>query len=168
MKKTDMVGIPVEIMPVKRLYLTLSDMEETKGISAIVCTMDQVKREKLRDINCLHVDFADVPGGGKDAFQEAQARKIAFFVNELPDHCRKLYICCDAGESRSPAIAAAVIRSGGLSDHQVWKNPKYHPNSYVYRLQCAAFGVRLGSWRLSKLQRMNRRALKAAIRRSRQ
>ena len=60
-------------------------------------------------------------------------RHIIRFLRQLPKSVTDLYVCCSKGGSRSPAVAAAVLRMSGRSDKAVWDNPYYVPNWLVYQ-----------------------------------
>ena len=87
--------------------------------------------------NILIIDFPDVedkryPG----AFNSAHARKIIRFIKGLSDEVTDIYVCCSKGGSRSPAVAAALLRMSGRKDMAVWNNPYYVPNTLVYLRLC--------------------------------
>ncbi len=92
--------------------------------------------------NKLVINFPDVedknyPG----AFNGAHARVIINFLRTLPEEVSDLYVCCSKGGSRSPAVAAAILKASGRSDAQVWHNPFYVPNLLVYERLCRGFGI---------------------------
>ena len=62
-------------------------------------------------------------------FKETEARKILEFYNKWD--VRIFIINCEAGISRSAAIAAALSKISGYDDSLFFK--KYHPNRLVYR-----------------------------------
>ena len=64
-------------------------------------------------------------------FDAAHARAIAAFVREHRDHVERIVVHCDAGLSRSPAVAAAITKWLGEDDAPWFK--RYRPNSLVYR-----------------------------------
>ena len=66
---------------------------------------------------------------------------IIKFINRLPDEVTDLYICCSKGQSRSAAVAAAILRMSGRSDDPVWLNPFYDPNTLVYYRLCKQAGI---------------------------
>jgi len=67
----------------------------------------------------------------EDLFSDEQAKEVVHFFNLHKDSVERIVIHCDAGLSRSPAIAAAL--SGiHLGDDGVWFKTK-RPNSRVYR-----------------------------------
>ena len=97
--------------------------------------------EKYIIHNKLVLDFPDVedksyPG----AFNYAHARAIIRFLKALPAEVTDLYVCCSAGGSRSPAVAAAILKASGRSDAPVWHNPFYVPNLLVYKRLCRELG----------------------------
>lgn len=103
-----------------------------------------------RPENILIMDFLDVedkriPG----AFNRAHARMMIRFVENLSDHVTDIYVCCSKGGSRSPAVAAALLRMSGRKDADVWKNLYYVPNTLVYLNLCREFGfptTRFSTW----------------------
>lgn len=110
----------------------------------IVCTNRDNKYiyDICRPENILIINFTDVenkkfPG----AFNGAHARKIINFINSLSDNITDLYVCCSKGGSRSPAVAAALLRMSGRKDSDVWNNPFYVPNTLVYLRLCREFGL---------------------------
>ena len=61
-----------------------------------------------------------------------QAREICEFVRKHKGDVGAVVVHCEAGMSRSPAIAAALCSSMGGDDRGFWKD--YQPNAYVYGL----------------------------------
>ena len=98
------------------------------------------------------VPFADV------AIRGAHARFIFRFLRNLPEEVTDLYVCCSKGGSRSPAVAAAVLRMSGRSDKPVWENPFYVPNKLVYQVICKEFGLFVPDWYVKKLVELNRQS----------
>ena len=126
--------------------------------SIIACTERDNKYlrffpEKQR---CI-MPFSDVEvKGAFNAINGAHARAIIRFLRNLPDEVTDLYICCSKGGSRSPAVAAAVLRMSGRSDKVVWENPFYVPNSLVYQTVCREFGLFAPDWYVKRLVEFNR------------
>ena len=73
-------------------------------------------------------------------FKPVHAELILEFFRSLPDGA-DLFVCCDAGESRSAAVAAALMRAQGESDEAIWASGDYVPNPYVYKICCRTFGL---------------------------
>ena len=112
--------------------------------AVIVCT--ERYNENLAVLPVDHVlqipfpDYEDYHLQG--AFNRIDARIIKNFIHSLPDTVTDMYICCSKGGSRSPAVAAALLRASGRSDMDVWKNPFYVPNTLVYFRLCKELGVK--------------------------
>ena len=71
-------------------------------------------------------------------FKPVHAELILEFFRSLPDGA-DLFVCCDAGESRSAAIAAALKRLQGEDDSELWSSGDYIPNRLVYDICCRTF-----------------------------
>lgn len=100
--------------------------------------------------------FADVEEPRDSmAIRGAHARAIIRFLRQLPDEVTDLYVCCSKGGSRSPAVAAAVLRMSGRSDKIVWENPFYVPNKLVYQVICKEFGLFAPDWYVKRRVELN-------------
>lgn len=133
--------IHIHICPIKKFYLQAAERNDRSGIAAILCTTGSIDALKLTGIQYLHASFADVTDGSRpDAFQMEQAIQIRAFLDELKE-ATELYFCCDSGESRSPALAAAWMHYSQQDEMRIWKNIRYHPNELVYYLQSIACGL---------------------------
>ena len=60
--------------------------------------------------NKLILNFEDTEIPSQNAFNLMLAKKIHDFINTIDFNKYKLYICCDSGESRSAAVACAILR----------------------------------------------------------
>ena len=130
------------ICPVKQLYQRAED-GDMSDVAVLAVSSYEINTDKLNifaDALCLN--FADTANPtGESAFNKTTAKNIADYVKSLPVGLDSLFVCCDAGESRSTAMAAAIMRFNGLDEMKIWKNPHYHPNLLVYSLLCEALGV---------------------------
>ena len=70
-----------------------------------------------------------------------QADEIATFVHSLRDDTEAIYVSCEAGISRSSAIAAAIYRFYNMDDSVIWNDWQYRPNMLCYQLVLKAFGL---------------------------
>lgn len=61
-----------------------------------------------------------------------QARQICEFAQKHKNDVGAVVVHCEAGMSRSPAIAAALCKIMGEEDRRFWN--EYQPNLYVYNL----------------------------------
>lgn len=93
--------------------------------------------------NVLVLDFADTEDeersegfGRRDAIQPADVRRMIAFLKGRD--WKEVFIACDAGESRSPAVVAGLLRISGRDDSYIWTSTDYRPNVRVYRtiLEC--------------------------------
>ena len=87
-----------------------------------------ILRISFPDAEVASEKFADA-----DLFSRRHARQIWDFVLIHRDSVQRIVIHCDAGVSRSPAVAAALARTLG-GDESEFFTGKYHPNMRVYRL----------------------------------
>lgn len=93
--------------------------------------------------------FHDAEPGGRFADPETivlmmpeDAREIWSAVQQHRDHVETILVHCEAGISRSPAVAAAICRALGQDDSSFFRD--YQPNRHVYRLVLQAAGVQAG------------------------
>jgi len=70
---------------------------------------------------------------GYGLFTDEQAREIVLFVKQYMDNIKALIVHCDAGISRSSGVAAAILKATTGSDEQIFNDPKFIPNMFVYR-----------------------------------
>ena len=156
----------LQICPIKRLYLELDENLPDRKTIAILLSMEDVWHYNLKLLDAiLKVGVFDTEMKHKAfSFDYREGMDIKKFLEKQNDFGR-IYVCCDSGESRSAAMAAAIMRYYGKSDKEIWTNPHYHPNLLVYKEQLYAFGIKVSKLRLSYLKYINNRALKKAINR---
>jgi len=97
------------------------------------------------------------------SFSSEDAKAFADYVKGMAN-VDTLYCCCDAGESRSPAVAAAVMRYLGMDDMAVWRNPHYHPNMLVFAMLMDAVNLSISDEEKDYLLYTNQKAFRDAIR----
>ena len=152
----------IHICPIKWLYQTLAE-GPTGKCGAIISSSSKIDTAKLFGIFYVFRQYEDLdyecPGR---SFSQMDATAFADFVKNL--EADVLYCCCDAGESRSPAVAAAVMRFLGLDDMQVWENPHYHPNMLVFEMLANTLGVAISDQEKDFRFYTNRKAFRDAIR----
>ena len=73
-----------------------------------------------------------------------------------------IVIACDAGISRSPAIAAALLRSFDQDDMTIWTDPKFSPNPLVFYTLCKTLGSPLFYTEVKQLKRISDNAFHTA------
>ncbi len=81
----------------------------------------------------LQLAFADIacPAPGYQLFRTSHAHDILDLVTHYWRRIRTLMVHCEAGLSRSPAVAAAIARLKFGDDSEFFAEP-YTPNPLVY------------------------------------
>lgn len=164
-------------------FLASNRMPYLPGCAVIACTSDMLMPERFDwydEGKRIVLSFDDVEDPGHvNAFTSEQARQVRQLICQWRSKkIEKVYVCCDSGESRSAAVAAAVKRflagDGNVyknrlspQEKDVWCNPHYHPNILVYDLMCKAFHMKTTKLGLFIRGRTSRNALRKAIRESR-
>ena len=150
----------IHIAPIKRLLYPKSSAYDHNHCAAILCSSDfsQItKKIPFRYFICLEFQDTDDPTN-EYSFNSVQTKELTRFLSELPADITDLYIACDAGCSRSPAIAAALLRASHRSDRTIWKNPRYYPNPLVYKAVCKAYHLYTPKIMVNLQVRINREA----------
>ena len=148
----------IRILPIKRLCALNVQGQIPTGSAAVLCTLNQIRTEQLEGITYVHVPFVDVLNKKHpDAFTAEKASHIKSFVDGLPQDLT-LFFCCDSGQSRSTALAAAFKRYLGQDERVVWDDVRYCPNRLVYAVQCRVCGRR-SSWLRNRLLSLHNRIL---------
>ena len=152
----------IQICPIKKLYQIIAE-ENVGNCGAIISSSSEINTVKLRGIPYIFRQYEDLdyesPGR---SFSQTDAAAVADFIKNLGADV--LYCCCNAGESRSPAVAAAVMRYFGLDDLQVWKNPHYHPNMLVFEMLANALDVEVSDEEKDYRFYINQKVFRDAIR----
>lgn len=154
----------IQICSIKRLYQILAD-GNTDKCGAIISSASKIDTAKLHGISYVFRQYEDLdyecPGR---SFSQTDTVAFAEFTKSLSNDVDILYCCCDAGESRSPAVAAAAMRYFGLDDMQVWRNPHYHPNMLVFEMLAGALGVAVSDEEKDFRLYINQKVFRDAIR----
>ena len=131
----------IHILPAKALKDFADELARPE--SALISCVGARIQVDVRTVPLhLILEFADTTDARRPgAFNHVQAEEIARFVSALPVSVSDVFVSCTEGESRSPAVAAALLLASGRSDRDVWLNPYYHPTTLVYCLLCRALGV---------------------------
>ncbi len=158
----------VIIYPIKKLYYELNEIDAEKFCAIIVSSYD-VNMEKVKKLNSkIVLRFDDITQlNSENSFNDELSEKIFNFVKALPQDIENIYVCCDAGESRSSGIAAVIMRFYGCDEMTIWKNPHYNPNTLVYKLLSHIFGFNVTGEDIRKKQKINEEALSDVINKNR-
>jgi predicted protein tyrosine phosphatase len=132
---------PMEFFVYSRRALEAARPHEVPYIViSITSGPDDVARlqrsDQCRGVLRLSFPDAEAPSGQfteGDLFSQSQATQIWDFVLQHQAAVQRIVLHCDAGVSRSPAVAAAVARALG-ADNAEFFSGRYHPNMRVYRL----------------------------------
>lgn len=130
----------LKICPIKRLYRMIAE-ENVGRCAAIISSAGAINTAKLGTVSFVFRQYDDLdyecPGR---SFSQEDAAAFAEFIRGLDGSIDTLFCCCDAGERRSPAVSAAVLRYFGMDDMPVWRNPHYHPNMLVFSMLAEVLG----------------------------
>lgn len=149
------------IQPIRGFLQELDIIREEESVSAVIlCTSykDSVDLSLLSFMPYCFLEFDDtVEEKKKTAFNNRLAAKVHAFVNSVND-IDVLYVCCDCGQSRSPAIAAAITLFMGKSDQSIWQTAEYCPNVLIFLIQLREFGLFLSERQLQMRIECNKNA----------
>lgn len=104
--------------------------------------------DENRVIAILNLEFmdADCPGDNdvygnpttiSDLMSDEDAKTVVDFVEMYED--KRILVHCDAGISRSSAVAAAILKHYTGDDSMIFDSRWYNPNRWVYRKVLEAF-----------------------------
>jgi predicted protein tyrosine phosphatase len=106
----------------------LPENEHTRGVLRLSFSdIDQEFRSPL----------GEDPDDTRVLFSSEHGRQVIDFIEERWEHIQVVIVHCDAGMSRSPAVAAALEKLFNQDDALYFK--RYHPNMRVYRGILSAF-----------------------------
>ncbi len=133
-----------QIIVLSRVEAEDFECEQRWACISIATTPNEfVRIHKRNRRGLLQLAFADIeqPIPGYTLFNDDHAHDILDFVT---GHWRKietLMIHCEAGLSRSPAVAAAILRLKRRNADEFYDDP-YIPNPWVYRVLLEVAGGR--------------------------
>lgn len=79
---------------------------------------------------------------GETPMSESDAKTIVDAFMKYKDRVEQIIVHCDAGYSRSPAVAAALAKALGMSDEVYFSSGQYCPNRHVYRMMMNELAAR--------------------------
>lgn len=126
----------VNIKPIKTVIHNIQ-----KNHCYIICSdsneYDYLQNTENKNILLLHV--ADTEDSyRRDAFNANHANAVRDFLLMHDSDEHGITCACNEGQSRSAAIAAAILASTNEEDI-IWKDNKYQPNTLIYRRCLEAF-----------------------------
>ena len=149
----------IHILPIKRL-LAMGEFPEHSV--AILNSSDPVDTSRLPIPSCP-VYYQDLDYESPRSFSPALAAQIADFVKMNEASTDHIYVCCQAAQSRSPGIAAALYVYFGRDPMDIFLQAQYQPNALCFRLLTEALGVPVTDAQLDGLLYANMRAFKRAL-----
>ena len=111
-------------------------MVSEKGDHPIISVENRVDLLQLAFHDRSSAHWVNHPLVGQTYFQPEQAVQVLEFVDKNWDNIECLMVHCEAGVSRSAAIAAAItlIKNGRGADQEYFsESTHYVPNMHVYR-----------------------------------
>ncbi len=116
-----------------------------------------------KNSNVLFLHFFDTENFNHPMrFRDSHAEQIVTFLSKENAN-EDLFVCCDSGESRSSAIAAAIQLAVGHDDRYIWDCVDYHPNQLVFEALCQKLGVNISKQAIKSRKEINNSALEKAI-----
>lgn len=112
---------------------------EEKSVAISITNVGDANANIYRNSNnrlfdVCRVQFDDVERGGKNCITKKEAETIADFVDKYKDtSIDTLVVHCEAGQSRSAGVAAAIMKKLYDNDMPIFGNPKFTPNQTCYR-----------------------------------
>lgn len=103
-----------------------------KNIKVIVSTSSNDKLKEVKRKNKLVLYYDDITSG-KRAFNVKHAKQIKRFMKKISQK-NTIYCLCDAGISRSSAIAAVLSKYYNGNDSRIWNDWHYEPNKHIYKM----------------------------------
>lgn len=112
------------------------------------CGLEIEPTNENRVVAILRLEFmdADRPGDNDvygnpttvdDLMNDREAKRVVNFVERYKD--KRILVHCDAGISRSSAVAAAILKHYTGNDDMIFDSRWYNPNRWVYRKVLEAF-----------------------------
>ena len=122
----------------------LENINTKKAIVSITDIKSPFPSELLDAIKAnsiLFLQFDDEERGDR-AMDQDHASTIVEFINSCKEEVDEIVVHCEAGVSRSAAVAGAISFSINGDDAEFFKFP-FFPNRHCYRLMLEAFGFDL-------------------------
>ncbi len=154
------------IMPIKKMITWVNEHTDcTPGI--LVATSYATDYDQFPNNSIVEVfEDIDYECTGR-SFTQRQAKNYANYIRKLPDSTDLIICACNAGESRSPALCAALCEYFGEDSSWIWDSPHYHPNIHVFDLFVRELGIEISDLRKDHLYLRNRQAFTTAIKNAR-
>jgi len=121
-------------------YATQSHKEQSvilsiASIGSAEAFIIPTKVSGIVDVIYLHFNDTDSREYTDGGITDSDAKKICDFINKYKNIpiIDKIIVHCEAGQSRSAGVAAAIMKYLNNDDTPIFNNAKYHPNMLCYR-----------------------------------
>ena len=105
--------------------------------------LERHKKENKNIISVIYAQFDDIDSGtevhGEIPMMKSDAKHIVDGIEHNINRIQQIIVHCDAGYSRSPAVAAAIAKAFGVDDEEYFSGGRYCPNRHVYRTMLNEF-----------------------------
>lgn len=115
--------VSTRCLPAKGIIISITDRKMDHPIIA----------DEINCLSSLKLNFDDVEADGLGSFNADLAKQIWDFVLSWMDKTNNIIVHCEAGISRSPAIAIALARFFKEVDHIYFSEP-FFPNRRVIKI----------------------------------
>ena len=113
------------------VIISITDFDEPQAQILAQSWIHQIIRLRFDDV------YEDEP----HAMTHTDAIRITKFAADCTRKNYELWVQCEGGVARSAAVAAGLLTLFGEDDEWIWRDPKYYPNIYVYRLMLGPLWV---------------------------
>lgn len=131
----------VENINIPTLIISISSMD-----TKVPNILERHKKENKNIISVIYAQFDDIDSGtevhGEIPMMKSDAKHIVDGIEHNINRIQQIIVHCDAGYSRSPAVAAAIAKAFGIDDEEYFSGGRYCPNRHVYRTMLNEFTER--------------------------
>ena len=120
----------------KTALISITDANYT--FAELIAEPDYVLRLAFDDVdNDIFADAItdtdrDIIADRYHMFKDEQAKQIAEFYDAIKDKADIIICQCEHGQSRSAAVAAAILEHRSRNGIKIFANDKYYPNKVVF------------------------------------
>lgn len=94
---------------------------------------DDIDSDIFEDEHCTNIVEKEKVEEKYHMLSNQQAQKIASFYYEIKDKAGLLICQCEHGQSRSAAVAAAILEHQQHSGIDIFASDAYYPNKLIFR-----------------------------------
>lgn len=127
-------------------YIDDKDYTTSSMDTKVPNILERHKKENKNIISVIYAQFDDIDSctevHGEIPMMQSDAKHIVDGIEHNINRIQQIIVHCDAGYSRSPAIAAAIAKAFGMDDEEYFSGGRYCPNRHVYRTMLNEFAER--------------------------